>query len=416
MPLDKKNINNSVIMVMFLTWTVGYLSKNAINVASISIAKEFSLNPSQVGMIMSSFFLSYAFMTLVGGYFADRFGARKALTIMMITWAIATLFTGIAWSFGSIIVMRFLFGLCAGGFSSASSVAIAELFHKEKRGRAKSLVVSAGSVASALGPITVAALTISVGWRSAFRLFGILGILMAVVFFVIYKNAQPIEENEDVKGEKKDVTKAPLKELLKVPFVWKLAVMQFALGVFMWGLNSWMPSYWMKVRHLNMVTMGALSAIPWITSFILMNFSGYFLDKYLVGKEGKFLGIVFAIGAVFTYLCFIAPNVPLAFTYLTVVTVSMSVASPAIFVLPLKYLKREQVASASGIAGFGQQFAGIVAPTMMGYMISLFKGSYFAVFGIVIATVLIAMVLAFTVNTKQYLDSDANNTNKKAIV
>lgn len=403
-----RNKNWVVVFVLFCAWIVGYFDKNAINVASITISKEFGLKPNQIGLIMSSFFLSYAFMTLMGGFLADKFGSRKVVTTIMVLWSIFTCLTGVAWSFTSLVVIRFLFGAAEGGFPSATSVTVADLFPKEKRGRAKSFIVSAGSFGSAFGPLIVASLTVTLGWRSAFWFFGIAGMIISVLFFVIFKKMHKSEVSSGIVEVKKQ--KVPLREVLKVSFVWKLMIMQFALGVFMWGLNSWMPSYWVKVRHLDMITMGKLSAIPWIIAFFLMNFGGYLLDKYLAGREKYFLAALFAISAVFTYLMYTAQSVPLAFTYLTVTTVATSMASPAVFVLPLKYMRTELIGTATGVANFGQQTAGILAPTIMGYMITLFNGSYDAVFGFVIATIAVATVIAATLDTKKYLTASTNES------
>lgn len=200
----------------------------------------------------------------------------------------------------------------------------------------------------------------------------------------------------------------PVKEVLRISIVWKMAIMQFSIGVFMWGMNSWMPSYWVKVRHLDMVTMGKLASIPWIVTFVCMNFSGWILDKLMVGREMVFLSITFAITGIFTYLMYTAGTIPLAILFLTVTTVAIGVSSTAIFVIPLKYMKKELIGTATGILNFGQQLAGILAPSIMGYMITVFNGSYTAVFLFVIFTVTISFIISLTIDTKKYIKSEKN--------
>jgi MFS family permease len=393
----KKDSSLLILAILFLAWTFGSFNKIAINVASIAISKEFGLNASQIGLIMSSFFISYAFMSLMGGYLADKFGSKKVVTTIMVLWSIFTCLTGVAWSFTSLIVIRFIFGACEGGFPSASSVTIAELFQKEKRARAKSFLVSSSAIGAAFGTIIVSKFTVSTGWRSAFDFFGICGLIIAAVFFAVFKGM-------GYEGEKdKNLTKVPLKEVLIIPIVWKMTIMQFSIGVFMWGMNSWMPSYWVKVRHLDMITMGKLSSIPWIITFVCMNFSGWILDKLMAGRERVFLSITFAITGVFTYFMYNAGSVTLAIFYLTITTVAIGVSSTAIFVIPLKYMKRESIGTATGILNFGQQLAGILAPSIMGYMITIFNGSYTVVFLFVIFTVAISFIISLTITTDKYI-------------
>ena len=396
--MNDKNRRYVILGILFLSWIIGYFDKNAINVAAIQIGKEFDLHQGQIGMVMSSFFLSYAAMTLFGGMLADRYGSRRVIAVIMVLWSLFTIFTGLAWSFASLVFTRFVFGAAEGGFPSASSVTIAELFPKEQRGRAKSFLVSAATVGMAFGTVIVAAIIVHAGgWRNAFFLFGGCGMILSAVFWTVCRRAMPAGAEEG----KNTPARPSFKEVLRIPLVWKLAGMQFGIGFFLWGLNSWMPSYWVKVRHLDMVTMGALSSIPWIISFVLMNVSGWLLDRYLAGREKMLIAACMLVSAVFTYLLFNAESVAMAFTYLTVTTVMMSVASPAIFVLPLKYVPKDFVGTTTGIANFGQQTAGILAPTIMGYMITFFHGSYEAVFWLVISMSLLTFLIALTVDTRR---------------
>ncbi|MCE5219817.1 MAG: MFS transporter [Clostridium sp.] len=393
-----KNDRSLLILgILFLAWTFGSFNKIAINVAAIAISKEFGLNSSQIGLIMSSFFISYAFMSLMGGYLADKFGSKKVVTATILLWSIFTCFTGAVWSFTSLIAIRFICGASEGGFPSASSVTIAELFKKEKRARAKSFLVSSSAIGVAFGTIIVSKFTVNIGWRSAFCFFGTCGLIIAAVFFKIFKSTG----HEEDKDKNKTLNKVSLKEVLKISIIWKLTIMEFSIGVFMWGMNSWMPSYWVKVRNLDMVTMGKLSSIPWIITFVCMNFSGWILDKLMAGREKVFLSITFAITGIFTYLMYNADTISLALFYLTVTTIAIGVSSTAIFVIPLKYMKRESIGTVTGILNFGQQLAGILAPSIMGYMITIFNGSYIAVFLFVIFTVAISFVISLTIDTNK---------------
>ncbi len=396
----KENRNLLILGILFLGWTFGNLDKTAINVAATSISEEFGLNTSQIGFMMSSSFISYSFMSLIGGYLADKFGSKKIVTTIMVLWSVFTCFTGAAWSFTSLVAIRFIFGACEGGFPSASSVTIAELFPKEKRARAKSFLISAWAIGCAFGTFVVSELTASRGWRSSFYLFGICGLIISAAFFIVFRN----NNHEGEKTTKEIAKKAPLKEVMKLPLVWKLAIMQFSIGVFMWGMTSWMPSYWINVRQLDVVTMGKLSAIPWIITFLFMNFSGWLLDKLMLGRERVFLCIAFAIIGGFTYLMYTAGTVLLALFYLTITTVAVGISSTAIFVIPLKYMKQEFIGTATGIFDFGQQLAGIISPSIMGYMITKFNGSYSAVFLFVIFTVSISFIVSLSIRTNKYVE------------
>ena len=127
------------------------------------------------------------------------------------------------------------------------------------------------------------------------------------------------------------------------------------------------------------------------------------MDKVMVGKERILLCICLGLGAISIFLTYTAPNVALAFTFSTCASIAIGTTSPVVFTLALKYLPKEFIGTGTGVANFGQQFAGIIAPTLFGFLISVFNGSYIAVFGSIVATSLIAMVVAATINTKKIL-------------
>src|SRR6476619_6092682 len=96
-----KKTKTIVLTLLFLTWVVNYLDKNSMSVALISITKEFHLTPTQGGMIISSFFLAYALMQLIGGWLTDKYGSKKIILISLLVWSVFTIITGFAWSFVS---------------------------------------------------------------------------------------------------------------------------------------------------------------------------------------------------------------------------------------------------------------------------------------------------------------------------
>jgi MFS family permease len=387
---DELRHNWLIIGVIFVAWLVGYFDKTAINIAAIPISKEFGLDPCQMGLVMSAFFIGFALMTPFGGFLADKFGARKVLLSIMILWSFFTGITGLAWSLTSLIFMRFIFGAAEGGFPSSNSVAIVELMPQEHRGRAKAFLVSGASLGMAGGVILVTAICNDFGWRAAFLLFGGCGIILAAVFFAVSQSMR----------SRKDCTARPgmakVSEIIKMPLVWKLAIMQFGIGIFIWGMSSWMPAYWVNVKGLKLVAAGFATAIPSLVAFIGQLAAGWAADKYLRGREGKFIAAMMAIAIISVYLIYSATSIASEIFYLTVAQVSLGAAAPLISVIILKYIPEEIVGTATGVANLGLQFAGIISPAIMGYTIMVFNGSYFAIFSLVMVVMAFCMLVALT--------------------
>lgn len=394
-----KNLKVSYISlaVIFVASLIGNINKVAVNVAIIPISEQLNLTTSQTGMILSSFFTTYAFMVLFGGFFADKYGSKRVLTVATIAGGLLGAASGLAGSFVTLLGLRYIFGASQGTNPSASAVGIADLFPKEKRGTAKSILVSAAPLGAACSTIIAAFLATTFGWKAMFAIVGGALALIGVLFIPLYRIPAAEEETTNPNGQEKH--KRPFATVLKMPFVWKLTVMQFGFGVFLWGMNSWLPSYFVKVKHLDLKSMGALMAIPQVGAFVFMLFGGVIVDKYFVGREKILICTTTAIAAVCVFLMYTAPTITLAFTYLTIAQISIGVPVPIVYVLALKYIKKEFIGTATGIASFGQQAAGMVSPIIMGYLITLFNGSYDAIFGFVIAAIIMSFLVALTVDT-----------------
>lgn len=388
-----------ILSVLFLAWFIGYFDRVAINVAAIPLVKDFGFSAAQVGLIMSIFYLGYAPMQLVGGWMADKFGSRRILLGAITVWSIFTGLTGAAWNFISFLVVRFLFGVGEGPFPSATSVTVAELFEKEKRARAKSVLLSAQFLAVALGTVAVAALIGAVGWRVVFWILGIAGIFILGAFWSLLRKAK----NTVTGASLDEVKKVPIKKLLKIKLVWKLMVVMFGYGIFNWGLISWMPSYWVNEKHLSMISMGILMGLPPLSAFLVSNINGWVLDKYLTGKEKYLIAFGALLAAVSLYLMSITPSITLGVVYMIFAISAVAVIATSCLSMPLKHLPDEIIGSATGLLNFGGQCAGIFSPAIMGFMISLFKGSYTAAFWFLMACIFVSFLTALTIKSEESL-------------
>ena len=394
-----------ILLLLFLAQIVCFIDKTAMNFAIIPISKELNLTSDKAGLILSSFFLSYAIMQFVGGYLADKWGVKKVLTGAITIWSIATILTGMARSSSTLIASRFLLGVGEGAFPASASVAIVDNFQKQTRARAKSVISAGASLGFAVGSVAVTLLLTSIGWNWMFFVFGVIGILLAVIFWFVLQSS---EEKKDTQKVKKQ-NKVPIKSLLKLPLIWKLMIAAFFTNIVFWGLQSWLPSYWVKVKGMDMVSMGAYSSIPYILGFISFLVSGWILDKFMVGRE-KYMFIIGAfLSAIFIYLMFNSQSIPLAFTYLSLSNVFLNAMNITVFVLPLKHISEDSVGTATGIINTGAQIGSILTPTIMGFLINAFDQNYNVAFMFLVASALAVLIVGITINTKKKID-DLNET------
>ncbi|WP_016995111.1 MFS transporter [Lysinibacillus boronitolerans] len=388
-----KNARYLVIAMLFLGWSLGNFDRFIINFAILDISKELQLTESLTGIVLSSFFAGYALMQIPGGWLADRFGYRKVLISTILVWSIFTVLTGAAWSFLSIIVIRFLFGVGEGSYFPAASKGIANWFPVDERSKAMSIMLTSGSIMGVVAPIVGTYLMLALGWREIFYIVGAIGIVVALSFFFLVKEKNP-PATEQVKAQ---TSKAPLREVLKTPMIWKLFIAYFSIYAVNWGLTSWMPTYLSKVKGLELTAVGIYSAIPPFIGIFAMLCSGYVLDKMPQGRDKLIAGIFAIIAGIGLLFMANAPSMLIFTICQSVVTVMLSFNIILITSVPLKILPEAVVGTANGFINTGAQFAGVLTPMLIGFLVEAFGGSYSAAFTMLIGFTIVCAVSLFLI-------------------
>lgn len=388
-----KNARYLVIAMLFLGWSLGNFDRFIINFAILDISKELQLTESLTGIVLSSFFAGYALMQIPGGWLADRFGYRKVLISTILVWSIFTVLTGAAWSFLSIIVIRFLFGVGEGSYFPAASKGIANWFPVDERSKAMSIMLTSGSIMGVVAPIVGTYLMLALGWRDIFYIVGSLGIVVALSFFFLVKEKNT-PATEQVKAQ---TSKAPLRDVLKTPMIWKLFIAYFSIYAVNWGLTSWMPTYLSKVKGLELTTVGIYSAIPPFIGIFAMLCSGYVLDKMPQGRDKLVAGIFAIIAGIGLLFMANAPSMLIFTVCQSVVTVMLSFNIILITSVPLKILPEAVVGTANGFINTGAQFAGVLTPMLIGFLVEAFGGSYSAAFTMLIGFTIVCAVSLFMI-------------------
>ncbi|AUS85926.1 MFS transporter [Lysinibacillus sp. YS11] len=327
---------NFIFSLLFLAWLVDSLTLFGMNVAIIPISKELHLTQTQSGLVISSFWLSSALMTLLAGWASDKFGSRKIIVIAVFMISLFSLLTGMIGSFMAILAIRFILGLGDGGLPTGSGVAITEIFKKDVRARAKSMLLAAQLIGGVLALYLAGLIADTWGWRTMFYIIGGVGLIVTLLLFKFYNPPKLIKQQvaETSNGR-------PMKELYKSSFLWMLVVMYFCSSTVHWGFSSWLPSYLEQTRNLNLREVGSLAMIPQACGLIAAIITGFLIDKGLAGKEK----IIILIGAIVSGLClymmFNASSIQLAISFQSIFSIGDSAISMAILAIPLKYVSQK---------------------------------------------------------------------------
>lgn len=380
-----------IFSLLFLGWIIDSLTLFGMNIAIIPISKELGLTETQSGMIISSFWLSSACMTLIAGWVSDKFGSRKVIVIALTIISLFSLLTGMVGSFASILIIRLVLGLGDGGLPTGSGVAITEIYKKGVRARAKSFLLAAQLGGSVLALYLTALISDVYGWRVMFYIIGGGGLLVTILLAIFYHPPQIQREL----AQKAATPKLPLRELYKQKMLWIIVVMYFGSSIAQWGFSSWMPSYLESARHLNLQEVGSISMIPQAFGLASTMITGYLIDKQLAGKE-KFI-ILF--GAIMASACLIfmynAQSIQAAVAFQCLYSLGGSAISMTVLSIPLKYVSERIVGSFMGTMYFVGGLAGFIAPTVMGALVDAFHTFEYAFFFLIGALLVTACCSLF---------------------
>ncbi len=312
----------SVISVMYL---ICYMDRSSISVAAPGMSAAFKLSRTQMAIVFSTFAWAYAIGQIPGGWLGDRFGPRKVLSAIMTWWALTATMTGAAFGFVSLVSARFLLGLGEAGAFPVATRGMQLWFPKSERGVISGITHSCARLAGAITPFIAVSILLAFGWRAIFYIFGSLGVLWSLVFYLFYRNrpehhasvnqgelAQIRGRNQDGsirQLEASDRAAVPWAKILRSRNMWSLAA---AYGCFFYGsyfFLTWYPTYFLEYRHITLKSLGLIASIPpfcamlgeitggWLADFFYRKTKRLRLSRRAVGAPALLLAASFVIPA-----------------------------------------------------------------------------------------------------------------------
>jgi sugar phosphate permease len=385
----------------------------AISMALPYIGKEFDLSATALGGILSAFFIGYAGCQIPGGLLADKYGARRVITSALVVWSAFTALTGMVTNMTQMLIVRFVFGAGEGVFPGPVWKIVGSWFSKKDRGTANSCVLTSTTLGPALTPLMVAPLLAAYGWRMVFILLGALGIICVYVswrYIVDRPEEFPGITAEEVKSireqreadekasanlEQSIAPKSSFWDLIKEPRIWVMFFGVFFLTVPIWGYMTWLPTYLVKVRGMNLTRMAVAASIPFFVATVGMLLSGWMSDKLFRGRRRYLVIVAELVGAFCLYLFYTTPSAEYALLYQSLAAGFLFMALGSIWALPVIYLPENLMGSGSGFVNTGGQLGGLVAPLALGMVIDYTGGNYDAAFKLLAFSCLVSSTIIF---------------------
>jgi MFS family permease len=269
-------VRHKVLAMTMVLGAITYLDRVTISITRPYVARDLDLSATQMGYVFSAFYLAYALFEIPTGWWGDRMGTRRVLTRIVCWWSAFTVLTGAAFSFPSMVAIRFLFGAGEAGALPNAARTFSRWFPRQERGTAQGIFFMSMHLAGGLTPLVVTALLVYFEWRSLFMLFGSLGFIWALAWYRWFRDSPAehpgvgaAERDLIERGLGADTGQAPetteWKQLLWNRTVVCLCLMYFTQAFGGAFYVTWLPTY-LASRGLTGMTAGILAGLPLILS------------------------------------------------------------------------------------------------------------------------------------------------------
>ena len=404
---SSRPINWPVTVVVFFAGSVLlWADRTNFSVAAAAWAKEFGWTPATIGMMLSAFSLGYLILQPVGGWIADKAGARRTLAASMAGWSLWVLLTPIA---PAVLWLTATFRVLLGAFEApyipASVAAVARAIPSvTRRGRFSAFVQSGAQLGPAAGVFFAGVILSTTGSATyIFLIFGLIGLLGAAAWWSYARNFDdpvPHGAHAETDEAKERAAQAPVPNRLLIasPALWPFYIGYFALPYCQYLFLTWLPQYLSHYRHIPLVQASALSALPFLVAFLASNFTGWAMDWLAAAgwtKGGFHRKLFVGLGAV-TYAISTLIAATTESNTLAVIMIIIANAGLAFYVTPYWTTCTDIAPNQTGTLGGIMNFFGIVGATISPYGTGLIAQATGAFVAPLVLAVVIMLVSATT--------------------
>src|SRR6185437_3802939 len=256
------------------------------------------MSASQLGLLLSAFFWTYTALQFVMGLFVDRWGANRMMALGFLAWSVATILTGAAMGFATLLVLRLLLGVGESVMFPASSKILAEHLPEHARGFANGLMNAAMRWGSAIGTLGGGLLIAACGWRWAFVAIGVVSLLWMPAW-------QRWRAPEVKKAVDAEATSAlAFGAILRKRAFWGAASGHFCANYLVYFLMSWLPYYLVHERNLSMAAMSVAAGALWVVDSLSSLITGTVTDLWIRRGMGPTFARKSAMAAGFSLAAF----------------------------------------------------------------------------------------------------------------
>lgn len=365
-----------IVAIIFLAIVFNYVDRQILSVLKPVLKTEFNMDDSGYALIINVFTVCYAIMYPVTGWMVDRFGAKVVMFFGIIAWSLACIGGGVSRTIGQFGFFRGLLGAAEPTNFPAQLKVITVWFPGKLRATANSLCVAGSSIGAVIAPPVIAWLALTYNWQTAFIAMGLIGVLIAFLWKVIYKDPPPHILQEATEATADATTSFEWKQLWRTRSLWGILLIRFVSDPVWYFCLFWLPGYLQEQSGLTLAQVGMFGWIPFLFADLGAIGTSAWSDK-LVRKGHaplKARKLMLTGVALLSPLCALTPY--LSSTWSTLIVFSLVAIACLSWLFNISVVVAEafpvkNVASVLGIAGG----FGALGAVLFNYFVGQFIGT-----------------------------------------
>jgi ACS family hexuronate transporter-like MFS transporter len=395
---------------------INYLDRQALSILATTIQADLGMSDLEYARVVQVFLFAYAAAYVMAGRVTDWLGARVALLLFVGWWSLANIATGFVRSAFELGAARFALGLGEPGNYTVGTKVVSEQFPAPQRGLALGLYTAGAMIGATLAPPLIGGIALTYGWRSAFWITGVAGLLWMIAWYLVYPRPAQQAATAVTAAATAEAVATPALEtpaatapaasmkgvwgrLARDRTVWALVASRAVADPVWYFYLFWFPKYLGDARGMSLAAIASLAWIVYVAADI-GSVGGGLISGRLVkrGMSPVRARLATMIGAAclapIGMLVALHPPIPLLLALACVVTFAHLTYQINLTAMTVDLFPSRYIASVAGLVGCGSALGGMVSAQVVGHLVA--DGNFDRAFVLMAFLHPIAVLLAWT--------------------
>ena len=370
-----------IIPVSFIMYTIAFIDRTNVSLALPSMSRALHMNPTQAGGAAGVFFWGYVLLQIPGGHLAQRWSAKRFVSILLVMWGLCSVGCGLVQTWHQFLMMRFLLGVAEGGVWPAVLVLLSHWFPRGERARANAYWMLCLPVAVIISSPLSGWILGRWNWRVLLIAEGALPFFWLVIWWGFiddypkearwistderkYLEATLLEESRELDSAKP----GPFFQALFRPTVLVMVGIYLMQNFGNYGYLFWLPSALENARKMSNLLVGVLAAIPYIVTAMGMVLVSRHSDKHRERRGHVAFGLAWAGTCMMACILLTGHAPTLGFVAISLVGAGSYGMLGSFWAIPTETLPRSVSGPAMGLVNALGNLGGYFGPLAVGFV------------------------------------------------